>query len=97
MNQPSKRTLARKAKFAHFSKANQDRDIQIGCRGHFFGSQIGCRWPVDIGELADRILKAPSSVSNHDRDLVAKMLPRGSVTRRDGSSIRPRMNDPANF
>jgi len=64
----------------------------VGCHGHV-ASAGGCRWPVDIGELADRILQAPSKVSNHDRDLVAKMLPMGTLTCRDGSSIRPCYRD----
>lgn len=70
-------------------------DPAVGCHGHV-ASAGGCRWPVDIGELADRILQAPSKISNHDRGLVAKMLPMGTLTRRDGSSIRPRYRDLAN-
>ena len=98
MSKASKRTLARIEKFAHFTKANQERDaVKVGT-GHVFGSLVGCRWPVDIAELAQRIDQTgEKSVSNAARDLVAKMLPLGSVTRRDGSSIRPRYRDTANI
>jgi len=89
----SKNKQARRAREAALKTAQTSSG---GCAGHFFGSQIDCRWPVDISELADRIDKAPSTVSNHHRDLVAKMLPLGSVTRRDGSSIRPVFRDLAN-
>lgn len=91
----SKNKQARQARAAALKAA---QTTSGGCAGHFFGSSVDrTRWPVDIAELADRIQQAPGAVSDHHRDLVAKMLPLGSVTRRDGSSIRPRMNNPANF
>lgn len=51
-------------------------------------------WCEDFTELAERIEREGiRSVPNRDRDLLAKGLPRGSATRRDGSSVRPVYNE----
>ncbi len=89
----SKNKQARQARAAALKAAQ----ATSGGRAGDVASAGGCRWPSDIEELADRIQQAPSAVSNHDRDLVARMLPLGSVTRRDGSSIRPRYRDSVDF
>lgn len=55
------------------------------------------RWPADIAEMADRIFReGERGVPNHDRNIVARHLPTGCLTRRDGSSVRPVYRDPAN-
>lgn len=55
-------------------------------------------WPDDFSDLARRIEQSPSlgAVTNYERDLLANGAPRGTFTRRDGTSIRPQYRDLAN-
>ena len=89
MTKKKQARLAREAALA----AAQASSYKIGT-GTLFPSEVGCRWPVDISELADRIAKEGNyAVPDKDRDLVARMLPRGILTPRDGLSIAPKMRD----
>ncbi len=55
------------------------------------------RWPLDVWEMAQRITReGERAVPSHDRELIARNLPAGTLTRRDGSSIRPCYRDLAN-
>lgn len=51
------------------------------------------RWPRDCQEMAHRITLEGGTrgwnVPNRDREILAKRLPVGALTRRDGTSIRP--------
>lgn len=65
-------------------------EIPVDPPAHEAPHKIAGGWCEDFVELAERIDKEGiRTVPNHDRDTLAKGLPRGSATRRDGTSVRP--------
>ena len=87
----SKNKQARRAREAALRAAQTTGG---GCASHVAGSLIGSQWPRELSEMADRIYKeGENSVPNRHRDILARGMPLGSVTRRDGSSIRPQYRD----
>ncbi len=83
------------------AKKNAKRDAKIAAEyaelglsasepKHEAPHKVAGGWCEDFVELAERIYKEGiRAVPNHDRDTLAKGLPRGSATRRDGTSVRP--------
>lgn len=83
-NQPSKRTLAKDSK--RFARG-QATHMTLGHTS--FPSDVPSGWPASFSELADAILDPRVTVTNRDRDTLAKGIPFGCMTNKHGESIRP--------